>query len=118
MEIFNEDHLLRRIPTHLPNYIKPDGTISSLAYSKKRHDDGVSVDIERLSSFQKAILGEKRYRLLRINVGIIRNTINDGLQVVHNPIPDNDAHCLITGNITEGKRKLLLKHSEEVKHDF
>lgn len=112
--ILDSDNILRRIPTHIPNYIKPDGSISSLAYFKKRDDDGVSTDLERLSSYEKATLGDRRYRLLRINVGIVRNTINDGLDVIHNPQPDNYAHSLITGNITESKKKQLLKHSEEL----
>jgi len=107
--------LLRRIPSHIPNYIKPDGSITSLAFHKKRDEDGVSVDLERLSNFQKATLGDRRFRLLRINAGIIRNNINDGLETVHDPIIGNDAHSLIIGNITEGKKKQLLKASEEVK---
>jgi hypothetical protein len=112
--ILDEDFVLRRIPTFLPSYIKPDGTISSRAYQKKRDEDGVSVDLERLSSYEKAILGDRRFRLLKINVEVIRKDINDGLDVVHNPQQDNDAHCLITGNITESKQKQLLKHSAEV----
>ena len=112
--ITDADNLLRRIPTHIPSYIKPDGTISSMAFAKKRNEDGLSVDLEQLSSYEKATLGDKHYRLLRINAGTIRNDINDGLEVVHNPLPDNEAHSLITGNITEGKKKQLLKHSAEV----
>ncbi len=118
VEIFDEDNLLRRIPAHLPNYIKPDGTISSLAYYKKRDEDGVSADLERLSSFAKATLTDKRYRLLRINVGVIRNEIDEGLDVAHNPEPQNEAHCLITGNINESKKKQLLKYSKEVFSPF
>ncbi len=114
IEIQNDDNLFRRVPTYLPSYIKPDGTITSRAYQKKRDEDGISTDLERLSSFEKAILGDKRFRLLRINVGVIRNVINDGLNVMHNPLLDNDAHCLITGHITDGKQKQLLKHSREV----
>ena len=114
VEILNEDNLLRRIPTHIPNYIKPDGTISSIAFAKKREEDGLSVDLERLSSYEKATLGDRRYRLLRINAGVIRNGINDGLDVVHNPLPENEAHSLITGNITEGKKKQLIKNAIEV----
>ncbi len=112
--ITDADNLLRRIPTHIPSYIKPNGSISSMAFAKKRDEDGLSVDLERLSSYEKATLADKRYRLLRINVGIIRNDINDGLEVMHNPLPDNEAHSLITGNITEGKKKQLLKGATEV----
>jgi hypothetical protein len=114
IDIADSDFVLRRVPTYLPNYVKPDGTITSRAYQKKREDDGISVDMERLSTLEKAILGDKRYRLLRINVGIIRHPINDGLDVVHSPIADNDAHSLITGHITESKQKQLLKNSAEV----
>lgn len=112
--IFDSDFVLRRIPTYLPNYIKPDGTISSRAYQKRRDEEGVSVDLERLSSYERATLGDKKFRLLKINVRIIRKDINDGLDVIHNPQPGNDAHCLITGKITEGKQKQLLKYSQEV----
>lgn len=45
---------------------------------------------------------------------IIRHDINDGLDVVHSPIAENDAHCLITGHVTESKQKQLLKKSAEV----
>lgn len=112
--IDNSDNLLRRVPTHLPNYIKPDGSISSLAYYKKKDEDGISTDLERLSTRESATLGDKRFRLLRINVGVIRQTINDGLDVEYNPQPENIAHSLITGTITDSKKKQLLKHSVEV----
>jgi hypothetical protein len=118
VDILNSDFVLRRVPTHFPNYIKPDGTITSRAYQKKRDEDGVSVDLEKLSSLEKATLGDKRYRLLKINVGIIRYDINDGLNVVHKPLTENDAHSLITGHITEGKQKKLLKCSTEVTAPF
>lgn len=118
VDIADADNLLRRIPTHIPSYIKPDGTISSMAFSKKRDADGLSVDLERLSSYEKATLGDRRYRLLRINAGVIRNEINDGLDVVHDPQPENEAHSLITGNISEGKKKQLLKNATEVTGSF
>lgn len=70
--------------------------------------------MERLSSFEKATLGDSRFKLLKINVGIIRHYINDGLDVAHNPVAENEAHCLITGHITAGKQKQLLRSSEEV----
>ena len=114
VSIDNSDNLLRRVPTYLPNYVKSDGTISSFAYHKKRGENGVSTVLERLSSPEKATLGDKRYRLLRINVGVIRIDINDGLDVIHDPVEGNDAHSLITGNITESKKKQLLKHSVEL----
>lgn len=118
MEISDKDLVIRRVPTHIPNYIKADGSISSCAYQKKRGEDGISVDLERLTTFERACLGDKRYRLLKIQVGIIRHEINDGLNVEHNPQPENDAHCLITGNVTQGKQKSLLKNSTEIVSPF
>jgi hypothetical protein len=114
VNVVNDDHVLRRVPTYLPNYIKPDGSISSLAYYKKRDENGISVNLERLSSYNEAVLGDSRFRLLRLNVGKIRVVINDGLEVIHDPVEQNFAHSLIIGTITENKKKQLVKHSEEV----
>lgn len=114
VRIFDEDNFLRRVPTFLPNYIKEDGSISRLSFTPKRGEDGLSGDLERLSSFEKATLNDSRYRLLKINIGVIRNDINDGLDVIHNPIQGNEAHCLLIGKITDGKAGKLLKNSTEV----
>jgi hypothetical protein len=114
VQISDNDNLLRRVPTYLPNYVKDDGTISSFAFSKKRDEDGLSVDLERMTTHEVAILDARKFRLLRINVGVVVNEINDGLTVEHNPVLHNDAHCLICGNISEGKKKQLLKNSVEV----
>lgn len=113
-QIYNEDNVLRRVPTFLPNYVKPDGSISSLAFRLRSGEDGLSVDLERLSSYSKATLGKSDFRLLKLNVGQIRNDINDGLDVIYNPLPDNEAHSLITGNISRGKQKQLVKISTEI----
>lgn len=112
--ISDDDNVLRRVPTFLPNFIKPDGTISSLAFSKKRDEDGLSVDLERLTTLEITVQDRSRFRLRRINVRVVRTDINDGLDVVHNPIGDNNAHCLIIGNITGSKQKQLVMKSEEV----
>lgn len=115
VQILNEDNFLRRVPTYLPSHVKPDGTITRAVFKPSKTDsDGLSGDLERLSSFEKATLNSSRYRLLKINVGVIRTEINDGLDVVYNVIPENNAHCLITGKITDGKAGQLLKKSIEV----
>ncbi|MGB4840980.1 MAG: hypothetical protein WBP08_18375 [Saprospiraceae bacterium] len=98
--ISDDDYVLRRVPTFLPNFIKPDGSVSSLAFSKKRDEDGLSVDLERLTTPAVTIIDRSRFKLRRINVGIVRNDINDELDVIYNPITHNLAHCLIVGNIT------------------
>ena len=113
--VSDEDNVLRRVPTFLPNYVKEDGTISRMAFSPKKDARGLSVDLERLSSFEKASLNQpERFRILRLKVGKIRNEVNDGLEVVHDPIESNEAHSLVIGKISKGKQNQLLKLSEEI----
>jgi hypothetical protein len=113
--IYNEDFFLRRVPTFLPSHVKPDGTISRAAFKPSKTDsDGLSGDLERLSSFKKATLNDNRYRLLKINVGVIRDKINDGLDVIYNQLPHNNAHCLLIGKVTDGKSGQLLKNAIEI----
>ncbi len=85
-----------------------------MAFSPRKGDKGLSVDLERLSSFDKVTLGDPRYRVLRVNIGYVRNEINDGLDVEHDPLEDNEAHSLITGKITRGKRGQLMKGATEI----
>lgn len=114
-QISDEDFVLRRIPTFLPNYVKEDGTISRMAFNPKKDAKGLSVDLERLSSYEQAILNQPhRFRILKLNVGLIRNEINDGLDVLHDPIEDNKAHSLVTGKITKGKQNKMLQFSTEL----
>ncbi len=111
--ILDEDNFLRRIATWLPSHVKSDGTITSAVFKPKRDSNGLSGDLERLSDFRKATLNDPKFRLLKINVGVVRNEINDGLDVIYDPVPDNSAHCLITGKISDAKAKMLLKNSIE-----
>jgi len=115
LQISDEDDVLRRVPTFLPNYVKEDGTISRMAFNPKKDAKGLSVDLAKLSSFQKASLNQpERFRILKINVGKIRNEINDGLDVIHDPMEDNEAHSLVIGKISKGKQNKMLKLSTEV----
>lgn len=116
VSIGNEDNLLRRIPI-LPNYIKPDGSISGFAFSLRKGEDGISTDLERLTSHQTSVLDRTKFRLAKVNAGIIRNEINDGLDCMHNPLPENYAHSLIvsqTGKITGSKSRAMARKSEVV----
>lgn len=109
VSIGNEDFLLRRIPVY-PPYIKSDGSISSFAFSLKKGEDGISTDLERLADKDKSVLDRTRFRLAKINAGFIRNDINDGLDCIHNPLPENYAHSLITsasGKISDSKSRKM-----------
>jgi len=113
LQIYNKDNILRRVPTN-PSYIKPDGTINSYSFRKRKGENGISVNLERLSSYTKTTMGSSNFRVLKLNVGTIRNLINDGLDVIHDQIPNNEAHSLITGNVSKSKQKQLVKHSTEI----
>ena len=95
--IADEDHLLRRVPFRNPSYIKPDGRVTSFAFKPKREEDGLSVDIERLTDFKASILNPEYFQLYFIIAGFVSEL---GLDCVHSPLEDNYAHALIVGNFT------------------
>jgi hypothetical protein len=114
VQIGNEDFLLRRIPIS-PSYIKPDGSITSFAFHLKKGEDGISTDLERLADRDTSVLDRTRFRLVKINAGFIRNNINDGLDCIHNPLPENYAHSLITSRtnkISESKSRQMARNTE------
>ncbi len=116
VQIGNDDFLLRRIPIS-PSYIKPDGSISSFAFSLKKGEDGISTDLERLADKNKTVLDRTKFRLAKINAGFIRNDINDGLDCIHNPLPENYAHSLITsrtGKISDSKSRAMARNTEVI----
>jgi hypothetical protein len=93
-----EDGLLRRIPLYNPSYFKPDNSISSLAFKPRKVDlGGLSVDLERLTTHQRAILDKRKFRLARLEA---RVPFSLGLNCIHSPTEDNQAHSLIQGNFT------------------
>lgn len=111
VSIGNEDFLLRRIPLS-PSYIKPDGSLTSFAFTLKRGEDGISTDLERLADKDTSVLDRTKFRLATINAGFIRNDINDGLDCIHNPLSENYAHSLITstsGKITDSKSRRMAR---------
>jgi hypothetical protein len=110
--INDEDTLLRRYPIGVPNYIRADGSISSFAFARSSKDtDGLSVDLERLSSISKSVLDRNKFGLLRINAGQVRSI---SLDCKHNPVNDNPAHSLITGKITDSLRSKLIGFAKKV----
>ena len=107
MEILNQDNILRRVPTYLPDFFKPDGSVTSAAFKLKRDEDGLSVDLARLSTFSNSILDKEKFKLFQLNVGDIRSQNYNQLDVVYNNKPENNAHCLIVGDIkTNDSRKM------------
>jgi hypothetical protein len=56
--IGDEDNLLRRVVFTNPHYVKPDQTVSSFAFTPRKINgvpEGLSVDIERLTTYEASI---------------------------------------------------------------
>lgn len=113
LSIQDDDNLLRRVPFLDPNYIRDDGTLTSFAFSLRSGVKGISVNIERLTTYQKSILDANRFRLYFVKAKVPRDL---GLQCVHDPIKDNYAHALIDGNIRRPISKKLSAAAKRVKY--
>ncbi len=44
--ILDSDNLLRRVPFIDPNYVRDDGTLTSLAFQLKKGESGLSVNMK------------------------------------------------------------------------
>lgn len=102
--ILRSDKLLRRVQFLDPNFIKDDGTPSSSSFQPKKNEDGLSVDIERLTDYPRAIENASRFRLFSLDAAITEDL---GLINEHDPIEGNDAHALIKGDITKSVARKL-----------
>lgn len=112
-QVLSSDILMRRVQYLDPNFIKPDGTPASSSFSLKKDEDGLSVDIKRLTTFSKAIQDKRRFRLFALEA---KFTESLGLQNVHDPLPDNDAHALIKGDITKSVARKLAKNAKRISY--
>lgn len=111
MAINDDDRLLRRVIFTDPRYVKPDGSVSSFAFTLRRDEDGLSVDIQRLTTYEKAIQDRTKYRLYALEAGIPRNL---GLECIYDPVEGNDAHALIKGKFTKPISRRLARAAEKV----
>jgi hypothetical protein len=102
-EIFGTDRLLRRVQFMHPDFIKEDGIPASSSFQLKKNTDGsiengLSVDLERLITYDLSIEDITRFRLYAVIANDVRNL---GLECEHDPQPYNVAHSLIIGSITK-----------------
>ncbi len=99
-KIGEDENLLRRVYKLDKRYRDPKtGRPSSRAFAPRPKDNGkLSVDIERLTSFEKSILDPLRFVLYRISTTLI---IDLGLECIYDPISnkeyENLAHSLVVG---------------------
>jgi hypothetical protein len=117
-EILPHDDLLRRIQFLDPNFIKEDGTPASSSFTLKKQEngsleDGLSVDIARLTTFEKSIEDISRFRLFALKAGFVTEL---GLFCEHDPLPDNFAHTLIKGNINRKMARKLAQNAVRISY--
>lgn len=88
--ITEEDALYRRIP---PDFYKADGKVSSAAFKDKESQP--SVDLKRLTTVDQSLDIQYRQRgfyLAELSASV---PLRLGLEVSHDPTPENIAHCVI-----------------------
>ena len=106
MSIQDNDFLLRRVFFKDPNYVKEDGSITSLAFKPRQSDNKkLSVDVERLTTYEKSVQDTDRFRLGKLPVSIPIATLN--MSVQSDPLPENEAHALIIGEFTKAECRTL-----------
>jgi len=110
-EILDSDKLLRQVQSLNPNFIKPDGTPASSSFSLKRGEDGLSVDVERLSTYEKSVGDRTRFRLFWL-LASFTNSI--GFINEHDPLEDNYAHALIKGNFSRKTSRQLARNAKRI----
>ncbi len=109
IEILDEDFLLRRIPKDNPNYVKPDGTISSYSFKPRgKAVNEISVNIKHLTNYKDSIIDESKFILVQLLAGIPRE---NGLICVHSPEASNYSHASVAGNFTNSVSRVLARSS-------
>nr|NQU94027.1 hypothetical protein [Bacteroidota bacterium] len=111
--ILDKDRLLRRIQFLDPNFFKPDGTPASSSFTTKPRENGLSVDIERMTTYEKSIQDINRFRLFALQCEYIRHL---GFECIHDPLVGNHAHALIAGQITRTKARKFASHALRIEY--
>ena len=109
--ILDNDNLLRRVPFIDPNYVRDDGTLTSLAFQLKKGESGLSVNVERLTTYVGSIQNVHRFRLYYLKA---RQPRELGLTCMYDPQPANNAHTLIKGEITKRISRELAKSAKRI----
>jgi len=98
--IHDNDNVHRRIDP--VNHLKPNGDISSAAYS----DPSMSTDLERLTTIEKTMKGYVGFGLVSLPVAFLKEECSQ--EVRHRPLFCNRAHSLVVGK-KKNRIKQLIK---------
>lgn len=111
VEIHDDDWLYRRL--HAACF-KKDGSVSSVAFMTNNFPDGqASVDLARLATPEASVNreGKGRRKLGQLQA---RGPRALGLEVVHDPLDDNESHSLILGADSKAMCRKLARLVEVV----
>ena len=100
--IGDEDDLYRRIH---PKFRK-ENRVSSAVF--KTRDPELSLVVARLSSTEEALNGFDGFGLACITAGFLRSL---NLEVYHDPFPENYAHAIAYGKITDSMANMIARNS-------
>ena len=95
IQLKDEDRLLRRVIFKDPSYVRKDMSVTSFAFKLRKEEEGLSVDIEKLTTYEKSIISIEKYRLFAVSSKDVRSL---ELDCIHKPLPDNYAHAEIYGS--------------------
>lgn len=113
MELEDDDELLRRVLFLNPDFVRPDGSLTSAAFKISKNEDGLSVNVKRLTTYDAAVLDSQKYRLYAVTLSFVRSL---ELDCVPDPLPDNPANALIKGEALKDKTKIRLLAAEASKN--
>jgi len=110
--ISNTDNLYRRVPKieFYWKYVNGKKVPSSFAFKTRSNEDGLSVNIEALTTLELTVEKPELFGVAKFSASI---PIGLDYPCRHDPKPDNDAHALIVGN-TKPIAKKLSKSITEV----
>lgn len=114
--LLDNDNLLRRVIFTNPSYVRPDQTLTSFAFTPRKIagvSEDLSVDVERLTTYETSIVDRFNYRLYAVNVRSVKQL---GLSCEHDPLPKNFAHALIKGEISKSKARELAAMAIRIKY--
>jgi len=111
IEILNSDRLLRKAWFTNPSYVREDMTVTSFAFKLRKDETGLSVDIERLTTYDKSIGDIERNRLFVVTAEVVRSI---GLECEHMPLADNYAHAEILNISKNSHSSFLAKNAKYV----
>jgi hypothetical protein len=102
-----DDTLYRRLA---PDHVSGD-RVNSLAYSKETPYEK-SVDLARLTTPDQTVATRPNFGLGEISVGAVWEL---GIEVRHDPMPGNAAHCVIVGEYSRHIARQLAIHTKLIR---